>query len=89
MFKNSVAYLIKSKAKEKSYLNGKIENTVKGTLFNLLNKSLLTVCKSRRNSIKVIKPDKITKGIRLDRANSFPNLFPIKQNTLVSKYVIK
>lgn len=40
-------------------------------------KYLLTVCKSRRNNIKVIKPETITKGVKLNNANSFPNIFPV------------
>lgn len=41
-----------------------------------LNKLFLTVCKSRRNRINVIKPDRITNGVKLNNASSFPNKFP-------------
>lgn len=35
------------------------------------------MCKSRRNNINVIKPDSITKGVKLNSANNFPNILPI------------
>lgn len=43
---------------------------------NKLNSYLLTVCKSRRNRINVTKPDKMTKGVKLNSANNFPNRLP-------------
>jgi len=41
------------------------------------------VCKSRRNSINVTKPDRITKGVKLNIANNFPNRSPLGYSTNV------
>lgn len=44
-------------------------------LYKMLSQ-LLTVCKSLLKIIKVIKPAKMTKGVRLNRAKNFPKRSP-------------
>lgn len=54
-------------------INGRIGIIITQTLFVLL----LTVCKSRRNKIKAIKPAPIPIGARLIHASSWPNKSPV------------